>query len=76
MSFVVTPPLLGFIVVTRAMIGIGVGLLAADRLTREQRKAVGATLIAIGAASTLPAAIGLIRSRRRTPEAVMAPGIA
>jgi hypothetical protein len=52
----ITRPELGFIVVTRAILGAGVALLLADRLSRDQRKAVGATLLLIGALTTIPAA--------------------
>jgi hypothetical protein len=37
-------PEFAFIIATRAMIGAGIALLLADRLSAEQRKAVGATL--------------------------------
>jgi hypothetical protein len=36
------------------MLGAGIALLLADRLTAEQRKAVGATLIAVGLLTTIP----------------------
>jgi len=58
-------PTLGFIVGTRAALGVGIGLLLSERLPAERRRAVGATLIAIGAATTVPAAIAVIRSVRR-----------
>ncbi|HYZ73574.1 MAG TPA: hypothetical protein VE641_10890 [Chthoniobacterales bacterium] len=48
-------PELGTIVATRAMLGAGIALLLADRFTREQRKAVGATLTIIGLVTTIPA---------------------
>jgi hypothetical protein len=56
-------PLLMGIVATRAALGVGVGLLIADRL-KDRRKVVGATLVAIGALTTIPAAIALVRARR------------
>ena len=37
-------PELGMIIATRAMLGAGIALLLADRFTRDQRRAVGATL--------------------------------
>jgi hypothetical protein len=49
-------PELAFIVGTRAMLGAGIALLLADRLSKEQRKAVGATLALIGLVTTIPAA--------------------
>ena len=60
-----TRPELGFIVVTRAILGAGVALLLADRLSRDQRKAVGATLLLIGALTTIPAALALFTKPER-----------
>jgi hypothetical protein len=51
-----------FIVMTRAMLGAGVGLLVSDKLGRKQRKKVGATLVALGAVTTIPAILALARS--------------
>jgi hypothetical protein len=59
-------PTLGFIVSTRAALGVGVGLLVSTRLPAHRRQAIGATLVAIGAATTIPAAMSLIRSVRRS----------
>ena len=47
---------------TRAALGAGIGLLLADRLSDEQRHAVGWTLLAVGAITTLPIAIQLFSS--------------
>jgi hypothetical protein len=52
----ITVPELGMIAATRALLGAGVGLLVADRLAPETRRAVGWTLLAIGALSTIPLA--------------------
>ena len=41
---------------TRGMLGAGIGLLAAGKLSAEQRNAVGRTLLLIGAVTTLPLA--------------------
>jgi hypothetical protein len=46
---------LAFIIATRAMIGAGIALLLADRLSVEQRKAVGSTLTIVGLVTTIPA---------------------
>jgi hypothetical protein len=48
-------PELGMIVATRAVLGAGIALLLADRFTRDQRRAVGATLTIIGLVTTIPA---------------------
>ena len=39
---------------TRGMLGTGIGLLLSSRLTRDQRRAVGWTLVAVGAITTVP----------------------
>jgi hypothetical protein len=41
---------------TRGMLGAGIGLLAAGKLSDEQRIAIGRTLLLVGAATTLPLA--------------------
>jgi len=51
-----TLPEIALIAGTRGMLGAGAGLLLADRLTAEQRKAIGWTLLIIGAISTIPLA--------------------
>jgi hypothetical protein len=55
----VTLPDLALIVGTRAMAGAGIALLFADRLSKDQRKAIGWTLTLIGAVTTIPLAISL-----------------
>jgi hypothetical protein len=55
-------PTLGFVVTTRAALGVGVGLLLAERLSPDQRRAVGIALVAIGAATTVPAVMAVFRS--------------
>ncbi|HJQ32744.1 MAG TPA: hypothetical protein VJ866_11210 [Pyrinomonadaceae bacterium] len=45
---------------TRGLLGAGVALLLADRLGREQRRAVGWTLFLVGAATTIPIALNLL----------------
>ncbi len=50
-------PQLAMIAGTRAMAGVGLGLLVADRFPDRPRKAVGWTLLAVGALSTIPLAI-------------------
>jgi hypothetical protein len=50
----VTLPQLALIGGTRAAAGAGLALLLADRLAPAQRRAVGWTLLAVGAISTIP----------------------
>jgi len=57
-------PELGLLAGTRGMLGAGIGLLLADRLSDQQRKGVGWTLLAIGAVTTIPLAM-IVFGRRR-----------
>ena len=59
-------PTFGFAVATRAMIGAGLGLLLSDRIARPRRRAIGFTLLGIGAVSTVPVVRALIRGRKET----------
>jgi hypothetical protein len=59
-----TLPEIGLIAGTRGMVGAGVALLLADRLSEEQRKSVGWTLFLVGAISTVPLAIEVFGNRR------------
>lgn len=62
-------PELGIIAATRGMLGAGAALLVADRISPERRKAVGLTLFLIGALSTIPLVIDVVRrSREMKPE--------
>ena len=47
-------PILGLIAGTRGLLGAGIGLLLASRLTDDKRQRVGKVLLAIGIASTAP----------------------
>ena len=55
----VTVPQIALIAGTRGALGAGIALLLADSLSREQRKAVGWTLLAVGALTTIPLAAQL-----------------
>lgn len=68
MNLLLNLPTFGFIVSTRAALGIGIGLLVSERLSAPRRRLIGTTLIAIGAATTVPAAMLVIRSGRRSNE--------
>ena len=57
-------PTFGFVVGTRMALAVGVGLLLSSRLTESQRRAVGLTLVALGAATTIPAAMAVFSSQR------------
>jgi len=62
-----TLPELGLVAGTRAAAGVGIGLLLADRLSPEQRKAVGWTLLLVGALTTIPLAIEVLGHSRSLP---------
>jgi len=64
-------PAFFFIVGTRALLGAGVGLLVSDKLARRQRRAVGATLVALGALTTIPAILSLLHSSTTTADVVV-----
>lgn len=49
-----TVPELALIAGTRGMLGAGIGLLLSGKLSREQRRAAGWTLVAVGAVTTIP----------------------
>jgi len=61
-------PEIALIAGTRAALGAGVALLLGSRLNADQRKAVGWTLVAVGAITTIPIAVQLIRSRANSDE--------
>jgi len=59
---VLSPPAFGFVLGTRVALAFGVGLLLADRIPESRRRAIGLTLLAIGAATTIPAAMSVFGS--------------
>jgi hypothetical protein len=62
-------PEIGIIGGTRAALGAGVALLLGDRFrSNEARRAVGWTLLAVGAVSTIPILIQLLRAQREEEE--------
>ncbi len=61
-------PEVGLIAGTRAALGAGLGLLLGDLLSREQRKAVGWTLVAVGVISTVPLVAQVIGESQREPQ--------
>ena len=59
-------PLFGFVVATRAALGAGIGLLLASRIPESRRRAIGLTLVSIGAETTIPAAMAVFHRRKET----------
>jgi len=47
-------PELALIAGTRGMLGAGIGLLLSGKLTKDQRRAAGWALVAVGAVTTIP----------------------
>ena len=66
-----TVPEIGLIAGTRAALGVGIGLLLADKFTRDERKAAGWALVAVGALTTIPIAINILK-KSRGPERLAA----
>jgi hypothetical protein len=65
----VTIPELAILVGTRAALGAGLGLLLAGRLPGNVRRAVGLTLVMVGAVTTVPLAFEMVGklSTRESP---------
>ncbi len=68
-----TLPTLGFVVGTRAALAFGVGLLVAEHVPADKRRSLAIALIAIGAATTVPAAMTVFRSRRPADSRLLPP---
>jgi hypothetical protein len=45
---------------TRVALGVGIGLLLADKFTDNERKGAGWALVAVGALSTVPLAMNVL----------------
>jgi hypothetical protein len=65
-SIVLNPPTFAFVVGTRVALAAGIGLLVSERLPAARRRAIGAALVAVGAVTTIPAAISMRRAFRRS----------
>jgi hypothetical protein len=59
-------PELGLIAATRGMLGAGIGLLLAGKLSPETRRAVGTTLMAVGIITTIPLVMQVIGGSKET----------
>jgi len=68
-TFTLSSSLLRFLVVTRVALGFGIGLLVAERIPAERRRAVGVALAAIGGATTIPVIVLALRRRTQLPAA-------
>ena len=56
----VSIPDLGLLAMTRGLLGAGLGLLVAGRLSEQQRRPLGWALFAIGVITTVPLAIAVL----------------
>jgi hypothetical protein len=61
-----TLPEIGLIAGTRGMLGAGIALLLSDKLSAEQRRAVGWTLVGVGSLTTIPLAMNVFSKRSRS----------
>jgi hypothetical protein len=57
-------PRFAFVVGTRVALALGVGLLVSRRLSESRRRQIGSTLVGLGLATTVPAAMFVARGRR------------
>ena len=62
------PPLDGLLVLTRTAIGIGIGLLVADRIKHPVRQAAAIALVSIGALAAVPFFVKLALEQIHRPE--------
>jgi hypothetical protein len=67
-NLVLNVPTFGFVVATRAALGVGIGLLLSERLSAERRRQLGFMLVGLGAATTVPALMAVMRGRNRSRE--------
>ena len=57
-------PVIGLVAITRAMLGAGIALLNAGKMSREQRRAVGWTLTGVGLVTTIPLLLAVFKCGR------------
>ena len=62
-----TIPEIALIGGTRVALGVGIGLMASTRLNKDQRKAAGLALIAVGVLTTVPIVWGILGKGSRRP---------
>ncbi|HYY14967.1 MAG TPA: hypothetical protein VE758_11110 [Chthoniobacterales bacterium] len=61
-------PLDGLLALTRTALGLGIGMLMADKIKRPMRQAAGITLLSIGALAAVPFVVKLALERINRPE--------
>jgi hypothetical protein len=68
-------PSFAFVVVTRAALAGGIALLVSGKLSDARRRAIGTALVAIGAATTLPAVLAIRHGAHRSRGHDLKPGV-
>lgn len=63
---VLTIPEIMLIAGTRVALGIGIGLLIKDKLSRDARRGAGCALLAVGVLSTIPIAANILGKSRNS----------
>ena len=63
-------PELGLFAMTRAALGIGIGLLLSERLGGQARRGAGWALVVAGALSTIPLMVDVLRKAQSSEGAV------
>jgi hypothetical protein len=61
-------PLEGLLALTRTAIGLGVGMLVADRIHRPFRQATAIALVSVGALAAVPLLVKMAMERINRPE--------
>lgn len=64
-TYKVTIPEIGIVAATRGMLGAGIGLVASNYMHPDTRRAVGWTLLAVGALTTIPIVMALLGHREQ-----------
>jgi hypothetical protein len=60
----ISVPEIGLIAMTRAALGVGIGLLVSERIGGSMRRGVGWALVVTGALSTIPLVVDVFRKAR------------
>ena len=58
-----TIPEIGLIAGTRVALGVGIGFLLSERLSKQQRRGAGWALLGVGVASTIPLMMDVFSKR-------------
>ena len=56
---------------TRGMLGAGIGLVLSSKLNKDQRRAAGWTLVAVGAITTIPLAMNIFGKKGQRSENIL-----